>query len=213
MKNRIEEMNPRYFMNGFVVLHGPSQEVDMCKGIFNFRPEDDAILTYCYVDHEAGTTFQVLSPCFIDGNSINVGDAETDTAFKIRYQDDFIITAVDYMLDFYQFNDTVKIIKECYECTDEVEAIRQYTLIDELRYQGNPDDVLVTFIAPDTKSESMWVRLEHIVDGKLVGHLLNSPYSKNFGVGYGDNISMILLNDDEKGKTLLAETEYIKSLK
>lgn len=166
-------------------------------------------MTYCYVDHMAGTSFEVLAPCSVNSVRLNVGEPSKDTSFKIRYDENMIVTSVDFELGFFKFRDRVKMIQEGYRHTDEIDAIRQYMMIDSLRYPGNPDDVLATFIAKDTKAEQIWVRLEHIKGGKLVGTILNQPYSKNFGVNMGDSISLILIEGNTNHPTLIAETAEI----
>lgn len=84
---KISEMNFRELAYNYVLFSDVKPEkFGVYSQTFSSEPGDNAVLTYGYIDNQAGLSFEVL--CCARKNSdgsIELRDSKDDTSFKIRY--------------------------------------------------------------------------------------------------------------------------------
>lgn len=154
---------------------------------------DNALLTYGYVDHEAGLSFEVL--CFAKygpDKHIELRPGNDKTTFKIRYSEMIgDVEILPYDISMHEFYKKVKIVSEGYYYSDQLQAIRMFEAIDADRHPQFPDDVGVLLYKEGLQMERVWVRTSSIENGKIVGTLLNKPHSSGFGLNAGDKVTLV----------------------
>lgn len=179
--------------------------------------EVNSIFVYCYIDHHAGMSFEVLTVgLYEDGinriherndfksmiklrkdmfNNLDACVLEDDSYFDENYG--------EYMSDHYKFY-----------THPQLERIRTLQAIDSIRDDMFPDDILVNFLKR-MQNEDMWLRLERmwvrlermdddlpIINGEegefplLYGTLLNQP-NLDLGVDMGDEVRVSIIRYDD----------------
>lgn len=199
MRGNIKKFNFRMLHHNYVLIVNPEESLINTVGReFEMIPGDNAILTYGYIDTEAGISFEVL--CigrYTEDQPIQLREGAPKTSFKIRY--DSVSGEVmnlefnEYFLSFYK---KVKRIDEGYKSNEVAEAFRQIEGVDQFRHPQFPDDLLVYFVKDGLKTEQMWVRLCDMKAGLLAGHLMNEPYS-DFGIHQGELVGINCVRGNE----------------
>ena len=207
MDKRIEEYSFRELVNHYVLITNVGDRFRLYNMQFQCLEGDNALLTYGYIDHEAGLTFEVL--CFANikpSGHVELRPGNPNTTVKIRY-DGMVenIAVVPYDISMAEYADKVRMVKEGYRYSDELEEIRKYEALDGDRDAQFPDDVLTVFIRNGINPEKMWVRTEKIIDGKVAGILLNESYSSAFGVHKGDIVRLVSVPVNN-GRMTVADT-------
>lgn len=201
MGKPITEWHFRKLVGNYVVLESLGPKMSYYRKVLGGTTEN-VLLTYCYIDHMAGITFEVLSLGTRNADRfLSFGDTVSDTNLKIRYSEDLInVSPQAYNIAFYKYYDRVKMIDEAYS-TDALLNLRKFDYIDSSRHEVFPDDVGVIFYVEGCRPERIWVRMEDIIDGQIYGTVLNQPNQAIFGVNAGDTIPLSLYV--EENDTLL----------
>ena len=149
----------------------------------------DSVLCYCYIDAQAGMSFDFLCLAYFDNGEPDFKSYEKLLAEKIRLfyrygavQDD---NTKFFSQDVSIFNKRCTMIDEGYHRDEKVLPTRNIKAIDHLRYIQNPDDISVLLRKDGLQVEQVWIRLSGIENGNLSGVLLNEPNS-DFGVHMND---------------------------
>lgn len=125
--------------------------------------EAEYILTYGYIDHEAGMTLEVLAAAARTGKGFRFWDQNNEITVKIR------IGSIADLECYYLDDDEGKLYgwyKEkvddlfVYDVNDDVLQSRQMDFLDEFRQPEYPDDVQVCLLKKDCGVEGCWVRIE-----------------------------------------------------
>lgn len=190
---RIEDYSFRELNHKFVLIKDVADRFRLYNMEFQCLEGDNSLLTYGYIDHEAGLSFEIL--CFAkkdENGSIQLRTGNEKVTFKIRY-DGMIgdIEIIPYDIGLAEFQSKIDMINEGYKGSDELEIIRKHTPIDRDRDKQFPDDVCAVLFKSDMKPERIWVRTETIVDGKIAGRLINQPFSDAFGLNVGDMVKLV----------------------
>lgn len=160
----------------------------------------NCVLTYGYIDLEAGLTMEVLCAGHKEGDSFKFFDCSKEIRTILRVgsvEDD----------EFYLFDDSdgklsnkyaekLEIVKN-HEASEEVEESRKMTFLDKLRHEHYPDDVMVYLTREGLNPEGCWVRIIGLGDHFIMGRLLNEP-DQDFGYHEGENIAFFVqkMEDD-----------------
>ena len=150
----------------------------------------DVLLTYAYIDHEAGVTLEVLAA----GNKTEDGytfyDPDKSSMAKIRMHsiEDYELTEIE--LNDERFTEKIAIAK-MYDDNPEVAQSREFEFLDHLRDIYCVDDVLVYLFKDELELEGCWVRIEGLMERSFIGTLLNEP-NQDFGYHKGDRISFFV---------------------
>lgn len=151
----------------------------------------NCILTYGYIDHEAGLTMEILAAGIKDGGGFTFFDTSSEVKAMIRVgsviEDEFfIIDDEDGSLS-RRYSEKLEILED-YAVSDEIEETRKMAFLDKSRHEYYPDDVMVYLIKEGLNPEGCWVRLTGLGDHFFKGKLLNEPYF-DFGCRSGDAIN------------------------
>ncbi len=166
-------------------------------------PGANSLLCYGYIDKTAGLTYEVLAAAeYIEGDYSVIWNAE-DVSMKVRadaFENAELILPIENKVLERRFSDRIRMIEEGYYSGDPQEATRQYTILDEFRHPGFPDDINVILFKQGLKPERIWVRCKEFLlsdNGRLMfnSKLLNEPYS-DFGIHIGDDIYFLAYEED-----------------
>lgn len=190
---RIEDYSFRELNHKFVLIKDVADRFRLYNMVFQCLEGDNSLLTYGYIDHEAGLSFEIL--CFAkkdENGSIQLRPGNEKVTFKIRY-DGMIgdIEIIPYDIRLAEFQSKIDMINDGYKGSDDLEMIRNHTSIDRDRHKQFPDDVCAVLFKSDMKPERIWMRTETIVDGKIVGKLINQSFSDAFGLKVGDMVKLV----------------------
>ena len=171
----------------------PRERFRLYNTEFQCLEGDNALLTYGYIDHEAGLTFEVL--CFAKYSPIEKTEfrpGNPNVTCKIRYDGmEGNIHILSYDISMAEFHDKVKMISEGYYHSDDVKKIREYEALDPDRHPQFPDDVGALLFKEGVQMEKVWVRTSSIINGRVAGYLLNQPNSPEFGLNQGDLVTLV----------------------
>lgn len=160
----------------------------------------NCLLTYGYIDVEAGMTLEVIACGIKEGDSFKFFDPSENTRFFIR------IGGADeceaYFLDdpkgtlAKRYKDKLEILKD-YKADEGKEKTRELAFLDSCRHEHYPDDIQVRLIREGFDVEICWARLFDICDNWLMATLLNEP-DQPFGYHIGENIAVFIHETEEK---------------
>lgn len=173
--------------------------------------EAEYILTYGYIDHEAGMTLEVLAAAARTGKGFRFWDQNNEITVKIR------IGSIADLECYYLDDDEGKLYgwyKEkvddlsVYDVDDDVKVSRGMGFLDEFREPYFPDDVLVHLFREENQPEGCWVRIEGLDEEnrRFLGTLLNEPTQK-LGCHAGDRISFFFYEVEKNQHFLCADLD------
>ena len=177
---------------------------DLRDSLHGFPGEDKAncLLTYGYIDPEAGLTLEVLAGGEITEAGARFFDGNDEIRSMIRIQsaenvECLWLKDLENLTKHYQ-----KKLEQLrsYDASDEVEKTRSMEFLDESRDLYRVDDVLVYLTREGLEPEGCWVRIFGLGDHWLMGHLLNEP-GQDFGYHMGEEIGFFLREVDN-GKVI-----------
>ena len=209
---KIEDKNFRELAYNYVLFYNiEPRRFAAYANAYPSEPGDNAVLTYGYIDNQAGLTFEMLCCArrHLDGR-VELRAGNPTTSFKIRYDDiTSDVETLPYNIRFDEYQKFVDIVSEGYGKGTDIEKIRKDTTFDALRYPSFPDDIAVLFFKPGVRNEQIWVRTSRIIDGKIAGSLMNQPNSPEFGVRQGDIVKIIPIRRDDGTVIAVAEFPWI----
>lgn len=207
---RIEDMSFRELENRFLLLINPDYRTRLIikESGCPMRSDNNAMLLYGYVDHEAGLSFQFVCMAYIyDDGRVTFEPRNKEVSAKFRY-DSFSgeIVPFDNTEQLIPYMDFEEMIQEGYRCSDDIMKMRATRGIDHLRAPGFPDDIQVIFYKPGKKMEAIWCRIEGInhENETIKGRLLNQPWA-DYGINIGDIVEFIFYNDENIGLKAFAK--------
>ena len=149
------------------------------------------ILTYCYVDHTAGLTFEVLACVKQNGQGqMEVSEGTPSVSAKCRYGSltDCSLWVTDFPALQKAFAAQIQRIQKSYTPNAQIASLRDAVELDAFRHPEFPDDILVMLFRQGLQPEGCWVRCESFDQNGFYGILLNEP-DFDFGVHSGDAVS------------------------
>ena len=168
------------------------KDANLAQKFYNLLDMDDekpdGLLTYGYIDKDAGFTFSILGGAQTSIGRLKIFPINYKRAALIRRgvasDADVKILTDDYAL---AFRDRMQMINDAYAVDEAREETRFIKNLDASRHPDYPDDVVVYFLSEEHKPELLWVRCLSVDENILTGELLNEP-TKNFGCRAGDKI-------------------------
>lgn len=168
-------------------------DADLAKNFYDMLEmppgeKPDGLLTYGYIDKDAGFTFSILGGAQTAGGRLKIFPINYKQAAFVRRagasEADVKILTDDYAL---AFRDRMQMINDSYAVNESREQTRYIKNLDAFRHPDYPDDVVVYFLDGEHKPELLWVRCKGVDENILTGELLNEPRS-DFGCHAGDSI-------------------------
>ncbi len=174
----------------------------------------DYVLTYGYIDREAGLTLEMIAAAFSAGDSFAFADSDISRSYKIRIgavrDDDFFVFEEEGDLR-ERFAEKIDALST-YDADEFVEKTREMAFLDHLRHEEFVDDVQVHLVRKSLDTEVCWVRLDGCSNHSLVGTLLNEP-AQDFGYHMGERIGFFLGDDEDGNVICISNMNPTKELK
>lgn len=203
-----------------VVFIYPTDEVrDHLVKSIPLCAEDEGFLAYGYIDNQAGFSFRILCAANINDNTLNYGVFSNETGYIIRrgyFNNCSFLDVERFGLDISDFDEQaqeyIRVINECYKCSEQTEEMRALTFLDPLRSTDYPDDIQVLLCQNGMQIERVWVRCFAYTEDELFGILLNEP-NQDFGVHRGSMIGFAPVETKEgllcvyTGRWIAAQSE------
>ena len=158
-----------------------------------------------YVDHEAGISFQIVAACLLEEDKLLVYEREDNFEnlsnsrfgavkdFEFEYLENLMLPS-DF--DIEPFTSRALEIFKYYNEDEKILVLRALPLLDDLRDQEFPDDILVIFLKEGFGAEGMWVRYEdYDEEHDIIGRLLNQP-NQDLGINAGDMVKFSFTKDE-----------------
>lgn len=167
----------------------------------------NCVLTYGYIDHDAGLTMEVLAAGFNDGDGFTFFDTSVETRAFIRVGaviDDefFFFDDADGGLS-KKYAEKLDVLKH-YEVSEEIEETRKMGFLDKSRHDFYPDDVMVYLTREGLNPEGCWVRIIGLGDHFIMGTLLNEP-DQDFGYHSGEKVAFFVQKQEDESVILYTD--------
>ena len=196
---KYKETGFRAFYRHFVAV--PLKE--NLKAALKDFPEAEAancILTYGYMDRDAGLTLEILAAGKESGNGYRFADGNDSISSKIRIGE---VAGEDAAI----FKDEDGNLAEKYagklgmlhgyDASGEIEKTREMQFLDGSRDGIFIDDVLVYLIRDGLNPEGCWTRITGLGNHWIMGELLNEP-DQDFGYHQGEEIAFFVKETEDK---------------
>ncbi len=161
--------------------------------------EANCILTYGYIDHDAGLSLEILAAGIEDEKGVRFANGNDTISSKIRIgnvaEDEVGIIADEDGSLAERYADKLEMLQG-YGVSEEVEETRRMKFLDASRDEYCIDDVLVYLVREGLNPEGCWVRIEGLGDRFIIGKLLNEP-DQNFGYHIGEKIAFFLQQTED----------------
>ncbi|MCL2128759.1 MAG: hypothetical protein FWH35_00200 [Treponema sp.] len=196
MKLSDDDYNFRAIIYKLIIIKDKSLLDKVYKS--KFYESADSILTYCYVDNQAGITFEYL--CLFNSETMAMFVQEDrDYMYKIRFGSvtDTEILIIDTDKSGNEVVDKhISLINENYTIPNDIKEFRTWGFIDHLRAKDFPDDIMTSVFKEGFGGEGMYVKLLKKENDKIFGQLLNEPHQK-LGIHLNDIIEVQLGKDED----------------
>lgn len=169
--------------------------------IFEVTEDATGVLCYCYIDAQAGITFEILC-CAVhdaDKKTLKLLQGNDEQLAKIRLTELLEAQAAvlpSEMPRLSEFQRKVAMVQKAYKADEATEAMRKLTSLDPARLATHPDIVTVYLVRGD-EAEASYVLLKEVREVNIIGTLLSEP-QKAYGLHKGDEIGFFLVRN-EKG--------------
>ena len=159
----------------------------------------NCVLTYGYLDRDAGLTLEVLAAGTESEKGYRFAEGNDSVSSKIR-----ISEVAEDDAAFFKDGDGSLAKKysgklgmlHSYDAPEEVEKTRGMAFLDESRDGTCIDDVLVYLLRDGLKPEGCWTRITGLGDHCIMGKLLNEP-GQDFGYHLGEEIAFFVRETDD----------------
>ena len=157
---------------------------------------DDAncVLTYGYMDIEAGMTLDIIAAGQQKEHSFRFADAKTDEQLIVRIgavmEDEFSVIDDENGSLAKRYKEKIDMLST-YEPSEEIEETRQMGFLDSCRDKEFIDDVMVYLMRDGFMPEGCWTRITGLGDHWIMGKLLNEP-DQDFGYHEGEEIAFFV---------------------
>ena len=177
---------------------------DAIRGSIEGFPDADranCVLTYGYMDQEAGFTLEVLAAGSRTEKRMRFFDGSDECVSKIRIsaveETEFDLVKDQNGALRKRYAEKISMLRS-YDASEEVEKTRTFSFLDGCRHEYLIDDVLVTLEKAGLQPERCWTRIIGLGDHCFMGTLLNEPY-QNFGCHEGEKIAFHVLKSASDG--------------
>lgn len=193
----IKEIGFRRLYQQYVYIEH-QDKLDILGQYFEGSEQATGVLAYCYVDHEAGLTFEVLALAKKAGEALDFYSGNDTITIKFRYgsvAESEALLLSNVLPPLKAYAEKAERIAAAYAYSEAVAKTRLLANLDICRHEEYPDDVLVYLVHGDDHIEGCYARLEDVGEMNLTGILLNEPVY-DFGVHQGDSFSFYLVKNE-----------------
>ncbi len=195
----------KYTETGFRALYKKISVFDITdtirESIEGFPGADlaDCVLTYGYIDREAGLTLEVLAAGLKVNERFRFAEGNDHISSKIRIENvkDVEFSLLEDSEGQLEKRYASKIaILSNYDADEEVEKSREIRSLDGFRDSSCIDDVLVRLLKDGLHPEECWARIIGLEKPCIVGTLLNEP-AQDFGYHVGETIAFFVQETED----------------
>ncbi|MCR5603735.1 MAG: hypothetical protein K6G27_08545 [Lachnospiraceae bacterium] len=214
----IREYNTKSLPYHFVLFYNmPENTMAMYRGLFSGKADDNAVLTYCYLDSMCGLSYKVICCAKLydnetiefdvpehltNGMTIREGGLECEA---LLFDEGGIMS---------RFQKEADSIKENYGYYAESLKEDEDVPFAAFRHVAYPNDIQVYFFKKNQGYEEMWVREhERRPDGTVIGTLLNEPYDQSMEVHEGDSVKVFPYDPGDGNIVPVAVLSWMEELK
>ena len=193
----IREIGFRRLFQRYVYIEH-KDKLDILAQYFDGSEVATGVLGYCYVDHEAGMSFEVLALAKRNGEALEFygGNDEISIVFRFSSVADACAVLLPSVLPpLMVYAEKTANIDAAYAHSEAVAKTRLLENLDSCRHEEYPDDVLVYLVHGDDHIEGCYARVETVGQMNLTGTLLNEPFY-DFGVHEGDSFDFYLVKNE-----------------
>ena len=174
----------------------------------------NCILTYGYIDQEAGLTLEILAAGRETEKGFGFADGNDSISSKIR-----IGSVADEEVAFFddedgrlssRYSGKLEALHK-YDASEEIEKTRSMSFLDASRDEYCIDDVLVYLTKDGLEPEGCWVRIIGLGDHWFMGTLLNEP-NQDFGYHNGEKISFFARETEDKKVVCISDMNPTRKL-
>lgn len=196
----LKEMNFRDIVDKYLYIDAAGMAQNL-GSIFEVTEDATGVLCYCYIDAQAGITFEILCCAVHDAakKTLKLLHGNDEQLAKIRLAELMEAQAAvlpSEMPRLSEFQSKVATVQKTYKADEATEAMRKLTSLDPARLATHPDIVTVYLVRSD-EAEAAHVLLKEVREVNIIGTLLSEPETAN-GLHKGDEISFFLVRN-EKG--------------
>lgn len=193
----IREIGFRRLFQQYVYIEH-TDNMDVLAQDFDGLEQATGFVGYCYVDHEAGLTFEMLALAKREGEALEFYSGNDEVSVMFRYSsvaDAGALLLPSVLPPLNAYAEKTANIDADYAHSEAVAKTRLLANLDTCRYEEYPDDVLVYLVHGDEHIEGCYVRLENVGEMNLSGTLLNEP-EYDYGVHQGDSLDFYLVKNE-----------------
>lgn len=196
----LKEINFRDIVDKYLYIDAAGVAQNL-GSIFEVTEDATGVLCYCYIDVQAGITFEILCCAVYDAakKTLKLLRGNDEQSAKIRLAELLEAQAAvlpGEMPRLSEFQSKVATVQKTYKADEATEAMRKLTSLDPARLATHPDIVTVYLVRGD-EAEAVLVLLKEVREVNIIGTLLSEPETAN-GLHKGDEISFFLVHN-EKG--------------
>lgn len=196
----LKEMNFRDIVDKYLYIDAAGVAQNL-GSIFEVTEDATGVLCYCYIDAQAGITFEILCCAVHDAakKTLKLLHGNDEQSAKIRLAELLEAQAAvlpSEMPRLSEFQSKVAMVQKAYKADEATEAMRRLTSLDPARLAMHPDTVTVYLVCGD-EAEAAYVLLKEVREVNITGTLLSEPQAAT-GLHKGDEISFFLVRN-EKG--------------
>ena len=175
----------------------------------------NCLLTYGFIDREAGLTLEVLAAGYEQENKYVFFDPPRETpciilAENVEDQEFSLLDDRNKALRT-RYAGMLGLLQE-YEAGEEIEKTREMRFLDDSRHPCFPDDVQVYLMRDGLKPEPCWARISGLAENYIRCILLNEP-EQDFGCHQGEEIAVNLDEAEDKKVICYANINPVRLLK
>lgn len=196
----LKEMNFRDIVDKYLYIEAAGVAQNL-GSIFEVTEDATGVLCYCYIDAQAGISFEILCCAVYDADkkTLKLLQGNDEQLAKIRLTELLEAQAAvlpSEMPRLSEFQRKVAMVQKAYKADEATEAMRKLTSLDPARLATHPDIVTVYLVRGD-EAEASYVLIKEVREVNIIGTLFSEP-QKAYGLHKGDEIGFFLVRN-EKG--------------
>ena len=174
----LKEMNFRDIVDKYLYIDAAGVAQNL-GSIFEVTEDATGVLCYCYIDAQAGITFEILCCAVHDAakKTLKLFHGNGEQSAKIRLAELLEAQAAvlpSEMPRLSEFQSKVAMVQKAYKADEATEAMRKLTSLDPARLATHPDIVTVYLVRVD-EAEAAHVLLKEVREVNIIGTLLSEP--------------------------------------
>ncbi|WP_026528263.1 hypothetical protein [Butyrivibrio sp. VCD2006] len=211
----IEKYDTKILPYHFVLFYDiPLQKLAIFKLMYHGEADDNALLTYCYMDGQYGLSYKVICWATIHDDGKVTYHKERDIKIGATFRHGSINCQANTYDEamFPSFRKFAEEIKENYGYMKSRKDLSEESLFEDFRDPQNIENVLAVFMTQHHNVERIWVSEQSWVPtGGFMAKVLEEPCDSEIGIHEGELVHIV--PKDFAGRDLgpIAVLEWMKN--